>query len=560
MAITSYLYTKKLNFNTTSTGANVTSSNQTSFPICVDINSSSWTTASELTNFFGAYNVGGKRIQFFDADNMTNLPYEVELYNSPTEAIYWVRVPQVDGNSSTDSIEIAFGNDPTSSNQDNATGVWDANYLFVSHLFDYGNTSTVLDSTTNNRASTKYSAAHPATATGIANSAQNSGGTNDKISVPDSNDWAFTTFTLESWVNWASVSGNWWERAIIAQDAGGGANNKWIFAYDYGAHATTFHINDATQTGPQLSGNTWTASTGNWYDLGITGTSGGNYAFYRAGVADGTASSAFAIPNVAHVLNLFYGEGTSNTLNGLLDEVRISKIVRTADWMKLSYYTVKKTTWNGDAWLSWDAAGTSTPSSISNTPTSYAFGTVGLNSTPSTGLAYFSLTNGSSFGIDVTVKGTDMTGGDNWTLSDTATPGSDIIGFKTGTQASLLAVGFSGGDQQKAVGFASGDYQAKTGYVGQGDYSVIVRKNTTYNTLIYQMPVGAIYKWGLKFYTPSSITDGVAKTGTITLTAAVDPSAPDGGTSGSGLSIVGFVKQGIVGFVNSARKVVGFAK
>lgn len=74
-----FYYHKKLKFDTDTIGVDT---NQTNFPICVDINSSSWPTTAERTTFFGSWNVNGKRVQFFDSDGTTNLDYEVELYNT----------------------------------------------------------------------------------------------------------------------------------------------------------------------------------------------------------------------------------------------------------------------------------------------------------------------------------------------------------------------------------------------------------------------------------------------------------------------------------------------
>ena len=155
-----FLYTRDIIFNTTSSGANVSSS-QTNFPVAVNINSSSFS-SKELEHFFGNYNVGGKRIQFFDSDGTTNLNYEVEFYSAVTqEAIYWVKVPSVTGNSATDKIIVAYGNDPNGSNQDNANGVWDSNYAAVYHMQDGASSSSVNDSTSNANTGTKSSAGNP---------------------------------------------------------------------------------------------------------------------------------------------------------------------------------------------------------------------------------------------------------------------------------------------------------------------------------------------------------------------------------------------------------------
>lgn len=123
---------------------------------------------------------------------------------------------------------------------------------------------------------------------------------------------------------------------------------------------------------------------------------------------------------------------------------------------------------------------------IGESPTSYGFGTLGVGAAPSTGLDYFTITNNSGFAIDVLISGTDMSGGNGWVLADDGSPGSDIFGMLAGLE----------GDA----------------------YNIIVKKNTPYNTLVSDMPTDSTQKWGLKFYAPTEFSDGVAKSGTVTLT------------------------------------------
>jgi hypothetical protein len=125
---------------------------------------------------------------------------------------------------------------------------------------------------------------------------------------------------------------------------------------------------------------------------------------------------------------------------------------------------------------------------ISVSPSSYDFGTLGVSTTADTGLTYFTITNTGTCTVDITIRGTDMTGGGyTWTLSDTATPGDMIYGMKAGLEG--------------------------------GDYTIIVKKSTPYNTLKSGLAVSGTQKFGLKLYTPTSFSDGNAKSGTITLTA-----------------------------------------
>jgi hypothetical protein len=127
--------------------------------------------------------------------------------------------------------------------------------------------------------------------------------------------------------------------------------------------------------------------------------------------------------------------------------------------------------------------------SISNTPTSYNFGAVNAESTISTGLTYFCVTNNSGDDVNITISGTDIVGGTTWTLSDNATPGSDTIGLKAGLES--------------------------------GDYNIVVKKNTPHNTLKSGLADNASQSWGLQLLAPTSYTDCIQKAGTITLTATI---------------------------------------
>lgn len=127
---------------------------------------------------------------------------------------------------------------------------------------------------------------------------------------------------------------------------------------------------------------------------------------------------------------------------------------------------------------------------ITNSPTTWSVngGTpVATSSEYATGLTHFTVTNNSGGTIDISISGTDMSGGNTWTLSDTATPGSMIYGLKAGLDG--------------------------------GDYTIIVKKSSPYNDLVTGLADSGTQDWGLKLYTPTEYTDGVTKSGTVTLTA-----------------------------------------
>jgi hypothetical protein len=100
-----------------------------------------------------------------------------------------------------------------------------------------------------------------------------------------------------------------------------------------------------------------------------------------------------------------------------------------------------------------------------------------------TGLDAFTVTNNGNCPIDISVSGTDMTGGNTWTLSDTATPGADTFGVKAG--------------------------------IFGADYTIVVKKTAPYNLISSNIAVNSNVVFGIKFYAPTSASDGVNKKGTL---------------------------------------------
>lgn len=149
-------------------------------------------------------------------------------------------------------------------------------------------------------------------------------GSDDFISALDSADWTFGgTFTAASWVKWTAF-GTWYVAAIIAQDEGGGATDKWIFSYDSSAQQIIFHINNPTGgcNVEMRSNGSLALSTGTWYHLAVT-RSGNTFTFYKNGSAVGSTTNTCAISDASTTLTIGKGEGSSGFLNGILDDTRL---------------------------------------------------------------------------------------------------------------------------------------------------------------------------------------------------------------------------------------------
>jgi len=125
----------------------------------------------------------------------------------------------------------------------------------------------------------------------------------------------------------------------------------------------------------------------------------------------------------------------------------------------------------------------------SNAPSSKAFGIINVGGNSNTAINYFTVSNIGTGSVDVEIQGTDFTGGDDtWTLSDNATVGVNIFGFK---------VGLDDGDDL---------------------FDIIVKKSSS-TAFIDNLLVSGNQSWGLQILMPSSVTnyDNQSMTSTITL-------------------------------------------
>jgi len=128
------------------------------------------------------------------------------------------------------------------------------------------------------------------------------------------------------------------------------------------------------------------------------------------------------------------------------------------------------------------------PPDISNTPPTWGVGVVAESATPATGLTHFTVTNNSGFAVDISIKGTDMTGGTAWELSEDGNAGVDIVGLKAGLSG--------------------------------GSYNIVIKEDSPYNDLVTSLADSGTQDWGMQMFVPTSFSDGVPKSGTVTLTAS----------------------------------------
>jgi len=274
----------------------------------------------------------GYDIRFTTSDGSTIMPYERMSWTggggADVTANFWVKVPTVAGASNT-IIYIYYG-DADAVDGNDATNVWDANYVGVWHLQESGTGSSgdYKDSTSNNNDSTS-TANQPTRVTGKFGYAQSFDGTNDQIIIPNSTSLQnLTSLTMEMVVNIQGfANGTDWNGFMMK---GAYNNNGYGFLCNDDANGLREYV-----PGIGYLGITGGFSTPAWCNLVGTG-SATELRTYKNGISLGSSAGGTIAPGAEDFAIGSQTNGAYYTQE-LVQEVRISKSVRTIEWLKFQW-------------------------------------------------------------------------------------------------------------------------------------------------------------------------------------------------------------------------------
>jgi len=270
------------------------------------------------------------------------LDYELVNYTS-TKADVWVRIPSL--STGDTSICMYYGNSGAGTGE-NPTGVWDSNYLGVYHLEDNAGAAADghKDSTANTYDGTGEGASQPTQTTGIVGIGQDFD-SGERIDLGADVRWdsAFSytgSFTITVWLNMDDLTV---DRCIVCQtDVSDGDSEGliwWLDTDDGGDGYVSYYYDAASQyVGDRTVTN---AVTGSWQMVWV-----------RFDGANGHIGFDDEIIEADHALNTWtdssermsigsgHGDNAVRPLIAQVDEVRISNISRSNDWINQSYQMV----------------------------------------------------------------------------------------------------------------------------------------------------------------------------------------------------------------------------
>lgn len=288
-------------------------------------------------------------LQFLDADDATILDYEIEKWDPAGESIVWVRVPTLQ--SGTDTIYMYYGKSDIANTLENKTKVWDSNYVAVWHLKDYK------DSTAYGHHGIEGSGQSNALqAMGIIGYAQEFSGT-QKIKVANTSALKIIgDLAIELWFNSDKNEGPY-TYGILLKNYGCYIYN--CDGYGLGFLPTGTDINGTTFTRSMAGylsdgGDPWSPFGNNTYkkdtDTFLALRRSANTVHMQKYDADSALEASLPITGVTYNqpngANLYLGMLSDNdtslwVYDGIIDEVRISNVARSSDWIKASYENQK---------------------------------------------------------------------------------------------------------------------------------------------------------------------------------------------------------------------------
>ncbi|MDB5105868.1 MAG: hypothetical protein JWP91_3557, partial [Fibrobacteres bacterium] len=318
-------YNTTINFNTTSTGANV-STDQTNFPVLVRL---------DANNFlFTQADQAGADIRFADPDGQA-LKYQIERWDYANKlAEIWVLVPQVDGNSTSDFIRMYWGNNNAmSASSGSAVFPTGNSWSGVWHLGEDGNTTAngYLDASSNGYHAQGTLTTSASDVSGAIGLGQNLDGSTQYISMTGTYPAVATARTMSLWTRMTTVGGS--NMVIAAYGTYPGTGSQ-VFGLANWSGNRWGAWTDGT-------GNTNTGATADqgWHHLSAS-YDGTTVRMYLDGAQIATATSALNTTSGSMTLGARMSDKTLKW-PAIVDELRISSVQRSADWIKLEYQNQK---------------------------------------------------------------------------------------------------------------------------------------------------------------------------------------------------------------------------
>jgi cysteine-rich repeat protein len=363
----SYGYRKPLTIDRTRIGNTGGATTLTNYPLLINM-----TDTVLINDGMAGHHVtsaNGYDIAFTGADSVTcggpttcTFNYEIESYNGATgQVIAWVQIPGLNtvANTTNTVIYIKYGDATITSPTQNVNGTWDTNFKGVWHLSQNpgGTAPQETDSTSTGANATSNGSPAATSAVGLISSGVNMSSTTGTAYFDYRSttfNWLSTdSFTYSGWFNTSDGGGP----LLSQRDVSGRPVIDVMIGYDGVTRSAnnllTLVRDDTGGTYAEVVGGT-SVNDNAWHLFTLTRTSG-TIQLYLDGISVGTSTNAGASSTITtgalgnfqnigregNWVSANYGNASADDryLAGTFDEYRISKSIRSSDWITTDYNT-----------------------------------------------------------------------------------------------------------------------------------------------------------------------------------------------------------------------------
>lgn len=294
------------------------------FPVLVTINST-----------VGQYCDNGNSIRFYK-NSTVQYYYEIDTWNSTENSSVWVNVTHVYDD--VDTVFYLYYND-TNAVSNSSSKTWDDNFVGVWHMSE--STYTFINDSTSYNNDVVGGTGCTFQQTGqVGYAVDFDRASNAYLNISDAVSLEPTIMTIECWTNFETVGIN--QMIISKQEAVADIGGYLL----YFTNTSKYRFQAGTDAAWQIIdiiGDTAFADTGNWRYAAAR--SGSVTAYLNVNTTVDGSASGISIGDTVRLLWLGRDVyGNANSINGLIDEIRISKIVRSDSWLNASYHSQNQTT------------------------------------------------------------------------------------------------------------------------------------------------------------------------------------------------------------------------
>ena len=281
---------------------------------------------------YGRVQANGEDLRFIDADDATELKYEIEDWNPGGTSTVWVKVPQIDGNSTTDKIYLYFDNPSAADNQDDVN-TWSANTEVVYH-FDHGTPIDVISgSAATLNGSTRVGAIH--------GDGRSFNGTQHITHASNLDTWLSDTASLSTWI--LTTETGMPDPTDAVALTGQRKNNSLSLLHAWGWLESGGGIGIRVGGSSDSVFGTTVVNDGQWHHVVVQRNAGtGLMRVFVDGVLDasvtggtGTVSPEASYSDIAQIVGA--GSFTSSEIDATLDEMRIRSNFDSTDRILADY-------------------------------------------------------------------------------------------------------------------------------------------------------------------------------------------------------------------------------